>query len=294
MVVIHACEPTLCVCLTTAPTMNTLFWHLFACVCHAGPPQRADCLTPMGNKHKYLFDGHYDALPVGESNQESATFRLRTRRSTWVRYRRSVYSWLSSVIRVRCCAKNLANYALPHCKLLFIATGLKRSRGAVEARNTPGLLQKPHTQTFKSRARAYCRQLYMKIVYSLLAYSAYILQPNPLMERPYKSKPEDSGYFWLQLPATPSVNCQAVSTFRFLKVMSDFFIFFILITPTMHKKLYTKKQVEWGKAEITGFHAFTRKFSCCEYCRRRVSDVPRKYIKQWKVWISELSNRHIF
>ena len=48
-----------------------------------GPPQRGDCFGPKWEiSVNCLSQGHSDALPVRESNRESATFWSLTRRST--------------------------------------------------------------------------------------------------------------------------------------------------------------------------------------------------------------------
>ena len=69
------CSYELCVCLTI-PTPSS-FWVLFAKAGLDCEPQRVDFLALIGNKRYMPFK---DALPVCESNWESATFRSPIRR----------------------------------------------------------------------------------------------------------------------------------------------------------------------------------------------------------------------
>ena len=66
----------------TTPTLSSKHpsWFLFAS--QAGPTQRIDCLVRKQTMRKVLFQGHKDAWPVRESNQEPGTFRSLIRGST--------------------------------------------------------------------------------------------------------------------------------------------------------------------------------------------------------------------
>jgi len=67
----------LCVCHTT-PTEAVLF----AFFRQVGPPQQVDAWPQVGNSIKCLSQGHSDALPHRQSNQDFATFRLLARFSS--------------------------------------------------------------------------------------------------------------------------------------------------------------------------------------------------------------------
>ena len=99
------------------------------------------------------------------------------------------------------------------------------------------------------------------------------------MERPYKSKPEDSGYFWLQLPAASSANCQAVSTFRFLKLslISSFFLFWspqqCTRNVTQRNKWSEKRRKLHDFIRLPGnFHAVSTVHGESQMCRENISN----------------------